>query len=180
MCDVIGDADAMQSAPHLYARVGNTWIDGSIADDPVNEVDLAMLRRLPPREMGDARAVEVEDGTMVGRDAGEWGGDLHFISHDGVATRLLNANVLGLKKVDDAVLVFTGLAHLGINEGELVRVQRDHAGWHATPLVTLPEAPYGIRAVSPHAFVVTGESNAAIVDIDGNIEPVACRLVEPH
>jgi HEAT repeat protein len=186
-CDVVGDLETMQAPPDRYARVGRGWVNVSLSDvdhddDHDDTIDSALLQRLPALAVpGDVRAVVVDGATIIGRDAGEWIGDLHVIDPRGVATKLLADNVLGLRKVGDVVVVFTGLAHMGTDEGAVFRVQRDNDGWHAVPLVALPEAPYRIRAV-PHAnaFVVVGERNAAIVGVDGTIEAVACRLAEPR
>lgn len=183
-CEVIGDLETMQSPPQRYARLGKAWVNVSESDGHTDDdtVDLRLLQRLPAAVVpGDVHAVVVDGATIIGRDAGEWGGDLHVVDQRGVVTRLLAANVVELRTVGDVVLAFTGLAHMGINKGAVYRVHHDRDGWHAEPLVALPGVPYAMRAV-PHAsaFVIASENNAVVVGVDGTIETLACRLVEPR
>jgi hypothetical protein len=62
-----------------------------------------------------------------GSDKGEWGGELVFENQLGVR-RLSSDNVRGILRVGRGIVVFTGLAHLGGNHGEISEVAETPAG----------------------------------------------------
>lgn len=62
------------------------------------------------------------NGQLLGFDGGEWGGALIFLDNQGRATRLNERNIQGLVVSDGHVLAFSGLTHLGVNEGEITEL----------------------------------------------------------
>jgi hypothetical protein len=69
---------------------------------------------------GRAIVQKVVDGWLVGFNAGEFGGGLWWSDESGRRTRKLTGeNVRAFVPRGDAVLVFTGLAHLSIDEGKI-------------------------------------------------------------
>jgi hypothetical protein len=64
-------------------------------------------------------------GLLTGTDRGEWIGRLQFQDPAGGIHTLLEKNVLGIVKNKDGVFVFTGLDHLGLNEGLVYVVKPD-------------------------------------------------------
>jgi ligand-binding sensor domain-containing protein len=62
--------------------------------------------------------LQTEAGVLVGTDDGEWGGTLSLTDANGIERkRLLDKNVIQLFPWKSGVLVFTGLLHLGTDEG---------------------------------------------------------------
>ena len=67
----------------------------------------------PPRSIVRGRS-----GLLVGFNKGEWGGALRWYSNSGALRgELLNDNVIDLLSVTNGFIVFTGLSHLGSDEG---------------------------------------------------------------
>ena len=63
-----------------------------------------------------------EQGLLMGSNRGEWGGELVYRNRRGKDEVLLAENVRGIFASGSDALVFTGLAHMGINEGAVYRV----------------------------------------------------------
>ncbi|UHQ18861.1 hypothetical protein LVB87_11780 [Lysobacter sp. KIS68-7] len=61
-------------------------------------------------------------GTLVGTDMGEWIGGLSFEDNTDTLHPLLRENVHGIVETPAGIFVFTGLAHLGSNEGNVYRI----------------------------------------------------------
>lgn len=95
--------------------------------------------------------IKVRDGRLVGEDNGEWGGGLWWISQDGRSRkRLSRENVYGFVKTSTAVLIITGLRHMGANEGDVWRyVDRPGQKKRAEHLVDLGWAPFAFTQDSP-------------------------------
>lgn len=88
-------------------------------------------------------SLDAFDGHLAGFDRGEWGGKLVFISSQGKEVELLDENVAGIFRVPGGVVVFTGLAHLSLNKGEVYAVvQNPDKSISAKLLVALPGAPF--------------------------------------
>ncbi|MFO3706211.1 hypothetical protein ACI6Q5_14845 [Xanthomonas codiaei] len=103
-------------------------------------------------------------GLLSGTDRGEWIGRLQFKDASGNVRVLLEENVLGIVENTHGVFVFTGLAHLGLNEGQMYRINRDERGLVTAALVRrLPGAPSQVIALSKSKalfLVFTGKFDA--------------------
>ena len=88
----------------------------------------------------------LSDGTLLGFDAGEWGGRLIFLDKQGQATLINEKNVSGLAKAGAHVLVFSGLAHMSMKTGSIAELIRDKNGVPTVrPLLALPGTPLQIQ-----------------------------------
>jgi hypothetical protein len=81
---------------------------------------------------------------LIGRNRGEWGGNLSFVDADGTSHVLIGKNVVQLIQEKDELFVFTGLAHGTIVQGELYKVTHDKEGVSAEKLTLLPGAPEAV------------------------------------
>jgi hypothetical protein len=81
------------------------------------EVRVAMQLKGPPQSR-----LAAFGGTLLGFDQGEWGGALVFVDSDARPIKLLERNVQGIVETWSGIFVFTGLAHLFENSGELYRI----------------------------------------------------------
>ncbi len=89
------------------------------------------------------------DGGFLGFDGGEWGGALIFLDKRGRATEVVSGNINGIARAGRQVLVFSGLAHLGVNTGKIVELtQMANAAPVAHDLIDLQGAPLDIRQVN--------------------------------
>jgi hypothetical protein len=81
---------------------------------------------------------------LIGINRGEWGGNLSLIDSNGTPHILIRKNVVQLIQEEDALFVFTGLAHGGNVQGELYKVTRNKKGVSAEKLTLLPGAPEAV------------------------------------
>ena len=81
-------------------------------------------------------------GTVIGKDEGEWGGEIAFREPDGSVYTVIADNSHGIFAMPYGVVALTGLAHLGTNHGAVYLLSRAAgAQVTATPLMQLPGAP---------------------------------------
>jgi hypothetical protein len=89
-------------------------------------------------------------GHLLGTDRGEWIGRLMFQDADGHLETILNENVHGIVKNPAGIFAFTGLAHLGANEGYIFVITRKPDGpVTASRLGRLPGAPTRVSQSQP-------------------------------
>ena len=98
-----------------------------------------------------------ENGWLVGSDAGEWGGKLFWFSEDASQkTELLNDNVRGIARVGNNVVILSGLAHLGTDEGKIYRLVHGENGSLKTQLIIdLKTQPQGFLVDNDKRILVT-------------------------
>jgi hypothetical protein len=88
--------------------------------------DIIRFRNVEVGTKGYRSVEQVADGWLVGLDVGEFGGGLWWFSSDGKANKKLSAeNIVGFAKTSTGVLAFTGLAHLGFDNGKVLKVVGD-------------------------------------------------------
>ena len=88
------------------------------------------------------------DGLLLGFDGGEWGGALIFLDKQGRATKVYAGNIKGIVTAGSRTLLFSGLAHMGGNEGKIVEItQTASAPPAARELVALQGEPSAVRQV---------------------------------
>ena len=87
-------------------------------------------------------------GTLIGKNEGEWGGEVAFQEPDGTSYTVVADNSRGIFEMPYGVIALTGLAHLGSNHGAVHLLSR-LPGAHVTarPLVQLPGAPCDVVRV---------------------------------
>ncbi|WP_148040948.1 hypothetical protein [Montanilutibacter psychrotolerans] len=103
-------------------------------------------------------------GRLLGVDRGEWIGKLLFQDADGTLDTVLAENVHGIVRNSNGIFVFTGLAHMSVNEGYVHTVAREPDGRvTVSPLGRLPGAPTRVRQLQPEGatsfLVYSGFSN---------------------
>jgi len=110
---------------------------------------------------GSEHSLAALGGQLVGRSDGEWGVSLRFEYGRGSVQRLLDKNVLGIHKIGTSVVVFTGLAHLTLNDGAIYVVRRkSHHELSISLLHRLAGEPSEIlqqKSGAVHFGVFTGE-----------------------
>ncbi len=108
---------------------------------------------------GGPRIVPFRGGSLVGRDAGEFGGGLWWSSSDGrIKAKISEDNVLGFVETSFGTLALTGLDHMGLRSGKvLVMSAEGPLPPTAVVLADLGEAPYAFsRDAKENVIVVTG------------------------
>ena len=67
---------------------------------------------------GELSAIKVADGWLIGRNAGEWGGDLWWYAPDGKTHyKVSDEQIHGFLQTKDGLFAFEGLEHLTLNMG---------------------------------------------------------------
>ena len=96
--------------------------------------------------MGRIVALKVEDGLLIGRDAGEWGGDLYWRSDDGKQSyEISGQQILGFLKSKETIFAITGLTHLSLDQGEVLTVsQKTNEHWKTETFRMMKSAPKAI------------------------------------
>jgi hypothetical protein len=120
-------------------------------------------------------AYQLNDGWLVGFNRGEFGGSLWWFSPDGEQHRkLANENVQYFVKLSEDILVLTGLAHLGLAEGKVLRVSKSESGdYKAQVLVDLDGEPYAFIQESQYSLLIITTAGLRRVKASGSVERLA-------
>jgi hypothetical protein len=114
--------------------------------------------------IGAESTFKLQNGWLLGFDAGEFGGGLWFADVDGKTQELSNENVRGFVETQQGVLVFVGLAHMGLDSGKVLIVPYKITS--QTDLRTLGEldgAPEAVSKLSDDtALVITTQGISQI------------------
>ncbi|HEX7599368.1 MAG TPA: hypothetical protein VF518_14220 [Polyangia bacterium] len=125
--------------------------------------------------------VGVEDGYLVGFDAGEFGGSTWWFSADGAHRRKLSLpaadqfpeNVHGFASLGKDVLAFEGLVHMGFNVGRVTRIRRvADREWRPSRFVDLGACPLAIIQESESAWLAAITSGILRIDGQARVNPV--------
>ncbi|HEY8561087.1 MAG TPA: hypothetical protein VIL74_12000 [Pyrinomonadaceae bacterium] len=114
-----------------------------------------------------------ENGWLIGADAGEWGGDLFWLSGDGKRkVELIEGNVRGIVKlVGGEVFILTGYAHMSDHEGKLYKLTTGENGALKAKLLSdLKTQPQAFAVESNESFLVALDDIILRVKASGRIE----------
>ena len=119
-------------------------------------------------------SIPVHDGQLVGENHGEFGGGLWWVSKDGrQRKRLSRENVHGFVRTSNAVLVITGLAHMGVNYGDVLRYVDGPSGKKRVEMLAdLDWAPSAFTLESPETLMVLTSDGFVRVHTSGRVESV--------
>lgn len=91
--------------------------------------------RLPDSAGGHRVVHQLDDGWLVGFEAGEWGGSLWWFSADGKRRQKLSSeNIVYFVKLSSEVLALGGLNHMSIDTGKALTVKKDRSGRYRAQL----------------------------------------------
>ena len=124
-------------------------------------------------------ALKVPDGWLAGTDRGEWVGELVHIPVQGDLNVLATQNIDDLFYVRDRIVALSGMAHMMINEGFLLRVEKNDTGRYTARMwKRLPASPTSAWLIEGQRLLVnTEDGGSVIVDRDGNIRMAECLRV---
>jgi hypothetical protein len=105
-------------------------------------------------------------------DIGEFGGGLWWFSDNGQRSKKLSSeNVMGFATTSKGVLVLVGLAHLGLDDGKVLRITEGASGNRKLEvLADLGSAPSAFATESPAAVIVLTTTGLVRVRTSGKIE----------
>ena len=123
-------------------------------------------------------ALKVPDGWLVGTDRGEWGGELVHIPARGDINVLAARNIADSFYIRDRVVALAGMAHMVINEGFLLRVEKNDTGrYTARVWKRLPAAPGTSWLIEGQRLLVNTDGGSVVVDREGNMRMAECLRV---
>ncbi len=121
----------------------------------------------------DASAIApVEDGWLVGFNFGEFGGELCWLSEDGLdCYRISEDQIVDFVPDGDEVVAIEGLAHLGLDEGSVIRIawSEDNARWIVRRAIPLPGAPYAVSPQPGGDLVITLSDRLCLLRSSGDL-----------
>lgn len=87
--------------------------------------------------------LDVEDGTFVGIDRGEWGGELYFQKKGSdEKIDLKHGQIQAIFEDQNKIYVLDGIAHMGFSRGSLGQITRQNDNFTYNRLVAFDDAPY--------------------------------------
>ena len=115
--------------------------------------------------------LKTADGYIVGRDSGEWGGELAWVTEHSSTKILLKENTHGIYRLPFGILAVTGLAHLNLNHGAIFLVEPvESGGYRAKRWQRLSGAPsFSGQLVNGNLFISTVGGDVVITP-EGRIE----------
>ncbi len=121
-------------------------------------------------------ARRVDSGWLVGSDRGEWGGELVYVRADGESTVLYHENIEDIFPLGDSLVATSGVAHLGLNRGVLLRIDEAEAGvYSVNPWKRLPGAPYSSWLIEGGQLLVnTRGGGSVVIDAEGGMRMAEC------
>lgn len=127
-------------------------------------------------------AYRTEYGWLTGSDGGEWGGELMFLPDEGELNELQTGkNVRDLYKFNDFYISITGVAHLGINEGQIFQIRKEGSNWKVEQWVTLPGAPKRSWLVDTGEIAIdTYKGGTILLASDGTLRMAPCDEYEEN
>jgi len=141
-------------------------------------LELALSNRGDGESSGDVPSValKVTDGWLTGTDHGGWGGQLIYQPTGGAKQILAEENTQNIFLLGRQIVAVSGLAHLSMNNGMLLRIDRDGRGGYAVrPWKRLPAAPETSWMLEGGAMLVnTFEGGSVIIDTAGNLRMADC------
>jgi hypothetical protein len=113
--------------------------------------DVDLIRRA--EEKGSQ--LTFKDGSLVGSDRGEWGGELSWHPLRKKAIGLINDNVAAIIPDGDNAVAIFGLAHLGLDYGYALTLRRpENGGWETREVGRFFSEPSAVTALGDGEFAV--------------------------
>ncbi|MBS1532344.1 MAG: hypothetical protein JSU01_18730 [Bacteroidetes bacterium] len=115
--------------------------------------------------------IHAGDGYLVGNDRGEWGGDLYWFSNDGKKYyKVSDDEVKQFVTRDNQIFAIQGLAHLGLSEGSIIRIEKINMKWVAKEYLKLPTAPEAVVLDKNKNFIIITSKSLLKIDSLSHLE----------
>ena len=121
---------------------------------------------------GQQITAKVDDGWLVGFNAGEFGASLWWFSPDGHRRYEVSKDqVVEFLHTPTGLVAVEGLAHLSLSYGSMIRLSRTSQGrWRSTILAPLGDAPETAAVDADGWIVVVGASKLMRVSPSGRVQ----------
>ncbi|MDR7133331.1 hypothetical protein J2X06_000515 [Lysobacter niastensis] len=122
---------------------------------------------ISPYEHAKEVTLELAGGRLIGTNHGEFGGRVEWEARGSLRRVLVaSANPVALTRRGNDVFVATGLAHLTLNSGEVLRLRRsDDDSWQLSKVIDLGEAPNAAFRKDETTWIVLTTNGVTRVDL---------------
>jgi hypothetical protein len=107
---------------------------------------------------------EVKNGIIIGTNYGEWGGKLIF-KDAATEYTILQDNVVGIIDYNNDIYILTGLSHLGISEGKIVKIEMINGKFTPIFSADFESSPETFTMYENELYIVTFNG---LIAFDGN------------
>ena len=105
----------------------------------------------------------MENGKLIGTNEGEWGGYLMF-KNNKIEYIIINDNICGIINYKNDLYVLTGLAHLGGNDGNIVKIKNTSNKWIIENVMNLGSCPRIFSIFEDLIYIITDDG---VIIFDG-------------
>jgi HEAT repeat protein len=117
----------------------------------------------------------LDNGTLVGTDKGEWGGELEWMGKDGQTRLLIRDNVVSIQPADGGAMVLFGLAHMALVYGYAVHVKKGEDGnWSLNEAARLPQDAQALATIGPNLFAAWSGGRVVVFSDKGVLGLAPC------
>jgi hypothetical protein len=145
---------------------------------PPPVIKVSIKRKGGPLKEEQSRGVAVPNGYLIGSNRGEWGGEISFVDTKGNVEEVSGRNTEAIYHAGGSILAVTGLAHLTMNSGFILKVSKSADGrWMAANWRVLPGAPIFSRLLEDGSLFVSCYGGIVMVSPDGKMRYLTRREV---
>lgn len=121
----------------------------------------------PDNHSGVVR-LALPDGVLIGQNHGEFGGKVEWKGTNAKLSLVLaNKNPVAFTQAGSSVLVASGLAHMSMDQGEIIRLDRRSGGsWHGTRALDLGGAPTAAYRSDASTWIILTNTGVKRVDLN--------------
>ena len=121
--------------------------------------------------VGNLVSVKVFNGWIVGRDYGEWGGDLKWYSTKGEDVEISPKSVHQIENYNGRIFALSGWLHGIIATGELLELSYDNKSnkWVANAIYKCDGYPFRFINIDSNLYLITS-TNLVKLDKDSNAQ----------
>lgn len=139
---------------------------------PVPDKDRKLGFSLPGYATG---VYPVQDGWLVGKDDGEFGGELYYYGNGAEPVTLIEDNTRGIYQTSNGLVAVGGLAHMVGDYGWVFSIVHDGGGhWRVTPLLILPGAPEDTMVLDDGTLIVLTYPIPVAITGGAHIQEIEC------
>lgn len=128
-------------------------------------------------------AMRVADGWLTGRQRGEWGGELMYISDSGAKQLVVSDNIEDIYQLGEQLIATAGLAHLSGDYGRIYRLKRlkanstanNNKAYMADFWLELPSTVKSSWRVEGGELLLNTNKGSILLSADGSLRMAPCR-----
>lgn len=140
-----------------------------ILNQSMNEFGVSIINgKLEIKEVSEIDECELKlsNGTLVGLDRGEWGGQLNFkpIDKTKKTVEIKKGNIKFIFNFKDKIYFIEGLAHLSISKGALFSLDTSNNSFSYNKLIDFEDAPEACTIYKDNILIASHENFYVIKD----------------